>query len=222
MKQKIGTGARGIIVVDDHPLVLKGLVQILGEEPDLEIRAEARSSPVALDLIRRTELDLAIVDISLEGSSDGIELTKSIKGEHPKLPVLVLSMHDESLYAERALRAGASGYLMKREAPALVVDAVRKILNGEMYVSGSMQKSMVAAFVSARGGSASLLEKLTDRELEILRLLGVGREVRDIAQALHISPKTVDAHRGHMKEKLHLKNSRELTRYATNWVNLQH
>src|SRR6188768_444281 len=136
MKSEAPKGERrGIIVVDDHPLFRKGVVQMLSHEPDLEVRAEAESSPAALEMLRRTPVDLAIVDIGLHGSANGIELTKAIKAEHPGLPVLVLSMHDESLYAERALRAGASGYLMKREALDSVIAAVRTVLRGEIYVS---------------------------------------------------------------------------------------
>ena len=138
---------RGIIVVDDHPLFRKGVVQMLSQEADLEVRAEAESSPSALEAMRRTAVDLAIVDIGLHGSTNGIELTKSIKGELPPVPVRVLSMHDESLYAERALRAGARGYLMKREALDSVIAAVRTVLAGDIYVSPTMQKRMLAEHV---------------------------------------------------------------------------
>src|SRR6187551_2040008 len=142
---------RGIIVVDDHPLFRKGVIQMLSQETDLEVRAEAESSPVALEILRKKPIDLAIVDIGLHGSTNGIELTKSIKAEHPHLPVLVLSMHDESLYADRALRAGARGYLMKREALDSVILAVRTVLSGELYVSPMMQKRMLADHVGAGG-----------------------------------------------------------------------
>jgi DNA-binding NarL/FixJ family response regulator len=212
---------RGIIVVDDHPLFRKGVVQMLSSEPDLEVRAEAESSPAALDLMRRTTLDLAIVDIGLHGSANGIELTKSIKAEHPLLPVLVLSMHDESLYADRALRAGASGYLMKREALDSVISAVRTVLKGEIYVSADMARRMIADHVSAGGQPRSDIEKLTDRELEVLQLIGEGKEVRDIAAQLHLSAKTVEAHRAHIKEKLNMSNAREVARFAVQWVDRQ-
>jgi len=212
---------RGIMVVDDHPLFRKGVVQMLSQESDLEVRAEAESSPAALDLMRRTPLDLAIVDIGLHGSTNGIELTKSIKAEQPALPVLVLSMHDESLYAERALRAGASGYLMKREALDSVIAAVRTVLNGDIYVSVAMQKRMIAEHIGAPGHARSPVDKLTDRELEVLQLLGEGNEVREIAEKLHLSAKTVEAHRAHIKEKLDFKNAREVARFATTWVNQQ-
>ncbi len=212
---------RGILVVDDHPLFRKGVVQMLIQEPDLEVRAEAESSPAALEALRKTPVDLAIVDIGLHGSANGIELTKSIKAEHPDLPVLVLSMHDESLYAERALRAGATGYLMKREALDSVIAAVRSVLNGEIYVSQSISKRMIAEHVGAAGHSGSSLDRLTDRELEVWQLIGEGNEVREIASKLHLSTKTVEAHRAHIKEKLNLKNAREVARQATTWVNSQ-
>lgn len=212
---------RGIIVVDDHPLFRKGVVQMLSQEADLEVRAEAEDSPGALEAMRRTPVDLAIVDIGLHGSTNGIELTKSIKAEHPHIPVLVLSMHDESLYADRALRAGARGYLMKREALDSVIAAVRTVLDGDIYVSATMQKRMLAEHVGANREARSPVDRLTDRELEVLQLIGEGTEVREIAQKLHVSGKTVEAHRAHIKEKLDLKNAREVAHFATTWVNSQ-
>jgi len=212
---------RGILVVDDHPLFRRGVIQMLSQEPDLEVRAEAESSPAALEALRRTPVDLAIVDIGLHGSANGIELMKSIKAEHPELPVLVLSMHDESLFADRALRAGARGYLMKREALDSVITAVRTVLDGDIYVSPTMQKRMIAEHVGAGGHARSPVEKLTDRELEVLQLIGEGGEVREIAEKLHVSAKTVEAHRAHIKEKLDFKNAREVARFATTWVNSQ-
>jgi DNA-binding NarL/FixJ family response regulator len=212
---------RGIIVVDDHPLFRKGVVQMLSHESDLEVRAEAESSPAALETLRHLSVDLAIVDIGLHGSTNGIELTKAIKAEHPQLPVLVLSMHDESLYAERALRAGASGYLMKREALDSVIAAVRTVLAGDIYISSGMQKRMIAQHLGASVPATSPVERLTDRELEVLQLIGEGNEVREIAAKLHVSTKTVEAHRAHIKEKLDLKNAREVARFATTWVNAQ-
>lgn len=212
---------RGIIVVDDHPLFRKGVVQMLSNETDLEVRAEAESSPAALEALRRTPVDLAIVDIGLHGSTNGIELTKSIKAEHPNLPVLVLSMHDESLYADRALRAGARGYLMKREALDSVIAAVRTMLDGEIYLSPNMSKRMIADHVGGGGGARSPVDRLTDRELEVLQLIGEGNDVRDIATRLHLSAKTVEAHRAHIKEKLNLGNAREVARFAVQWVDRQ-
>lgn len=209
------------MIVDDHPLFRKGVIQMLSQERDLEVRAEAESSAIALELLRKTAIDLAIVDIGLHGSANGIELTKSIRAEHPDLPVLVLSMHDESLYADRALRAGARGYLMKREALDSVIVAVRTVLRGDIYVSPTMSKRMIEEHISTGGRARSGVEKLTDRELEILQLIGDGKEVRTIARELHLSAKTVEAHRAHIKEKLNLNNAREVARFATTWVNQQ-
>lgn len=210
-----------VLVVDDHPLFRKGVVQLLTGEPDLEVRAEASSSQEALGQLRRHEFDLAVVDIGLEGSANGIELTKSIKAEQPMLPVLVLSMHDETLFAERALRAGARGYLMKREALDNFISAVRALLRGEIFISDQMSKRMLFAHLHGAGSATSPIDRLTDRELEILQLLGEGHELPQIAQELHISSKTVEAHRAHIKEKLDFKNAREVARFAVTWVNQQ-
>lgn len=214
---------KAVLVVDDHPLFRKGVVQLLNDEPDLEVRAEASNNNEALGAIRKHKLDLAVVDIGLEGSTNGIELTKNIRAEKPKLPVLVLSMHDETLFAERALRAGARGYVMKREALDNFISAVRTVLRGEIFISENMSKRMVFAHLHGGGGgnAASPIERLTDRELEILTLIGSGREVREIADTLHLSPKTVEAHRAHIKEKLDLSNARQVARFAAEWVRSQ-
>jgi DNA-binding NarL/FixJ family response regulator len=212
--------ARGIIIVDDHPIFRAGLSQIIDLETDLEVRAQADSSLTALELIRCTCFDLAIVDIGLEGRRNGIELTNAIKVEHPNLPVLVLSMHEQSFHADRALRAGASGYLIKREAPHLVISAIREVLGGRIYVSPQIQKHLTTLVTGDRKSSEALKD-LTDREREILQLLGGGRGVREIAHALQVSPKTVEAHRCKIKQKLNMKSSRDVARYATNWVNAQ-
>ena len=211
----------GVLVVDDHPLFRKGVVQLLTDEPDLEVRAEASNSQEALGLLRRHKLDLAVVDIGLDGSANGIELTKSIRAEKPNLPVLVLSMHDETMFAERALRAGARGYVMKREALDNFIAAVRTVLRGEIFISENMSKRMIFAHLHGGADAASPVDRLTDRELEILQLLGKGRELGDIAKELHISAKTVEAHRAHIKEKLDFKNAREVARVAVTWVNQQ-
>lgn len=217
-KQKCHT----ILLVDDHPLFRRGVFELLNQEPDLEVRAEAATSKDALGALRREKLDLVILDIGLQGSTNGIELAKSIKAERPNLPILVLSMHDEALYAERALRAGARGYVMKREALDCVLSAVRSVLAGEIYLSPSMSKRMIFDHIDGDGQRRSPIERLTDRELEILQLIGEGQEVREIADALHLSGKTVEAHRANIKEKLHLTNAREVTRFAATWVTNQH
>ena len=212
---------RGVLVVDDHPLFLKGVVQLLSDEPDIEVRAQAGSAKEALDALRHHRLDLAVIDISLEGGSNGIELTKAIRAERPRLPVLILSMHDETLYAERALRAGARGYVMKREALDQFIIAVRAVLDGEIFISPVMSNRMVYDHIHGGDYSRSPVDRLSDRELEVLQLIGKGHDMRDIAKGLNLSAKTVETHRAHIKEKLNLANAREVTRFATNWLLLQ-
>jgi DNA-binding NarL/FixJ family response regulator len=211
----------GVLVVDDHPLFRKGVVQLLNDEPDIEVRAQAGTSTEALSAARRNDVDLAVIDISLEGGPDGIELTKSIRAERPRLPILILSMHDETLYAERALRAGARGYVMKREALDQFITAVRTVLRGEIFISPSMSNRMVYDHIHGSDYSRSPVDRLSDRELEVLQLIGKGHDVHDIANGLHLSTKTVEAHRAHIKEKLNLANAREVVRFATNWLMLQ-
>ena len=161
-KTRVQSKRRGILLVDDHPLFRKGTVQLLGQEEDIEVRAEADSTRTALEAIRREKFDLAIVDVGLGGGANGIELTKMIKAEQPELPVLVVSMHDEALYAERALRAGARGYVMKREALDSILNAIRDVLSGEIYVSPSMSKRMLYNHIQGRGEASSPVERLTD------------------------------------------------------------
>ena len=194
---------------------------MLSDEPDIEVRAQAGSSKEALDALRRHRVDLAVIDISLEGGSNGIELTKAIRAERPRLPVLILSMHDETLYAERALRAGARGYVMKREALDQFIIAVRAVLQGEIFISPVMSNRMVYDHIHGDDYSRSPVDRLSDRELEVLQLIGKGHDVRDIAKGLNLSAKTVETHRAHIKEKLNLANARDVTRFATNWLMLQ-
>jgi DNA-binding NarL/FixJ family response regulator len=209
------------LLVDDHPLFRKGMIQLFSHEPDIDVRAEADSSHTALDAIRREKFDLAIVDVGLGGGANGIELTKIIKAEQPELPILVVSMHDEALYAERALRAGARGYVMKREALDSILSAVRSVLAGEIYISSSMTKRMLFNHIQSGGEARSAVERLTDRELEVFQLIGEGRDMHDIAHELHLSKKTVEAHRANIKEKLAVSSAREVVRYATQWVGQQ-
>jgi DNA-binding NarL/FixJ family response regulator len=209
-----------ILVVDDHPLFRHGIADLINAEPDLEVCSEADNAPAALEAIRSRAPDLVTIDISLRGTN-GIELLKSIKAEHPKLPLLVLSMHDESLYALRALRAGARGYIMKQEALDRVMSAIRQVLSGELYVSPSMSGRMIEEFVQGSSGGSSIADKLTDRELEILQLIGQGHGVQQIAHELNLSAKTVETHRAHIKEKLNFQTARELARFAVQWVDQQ-
>ena len=178
---------------------------------------EAEDTRTALQAMDPSQPDILIVDVSLDGP-DGIELLKMIRAKDSRLPVLILSMHDESLYAERALRAGANGYIMKQEATERVLVAIRQILGGEVYVSERMANKMVQQFIGAPGGTKrSSIEGLTDRELEVFRLIGQGHGTRQIAEELHLSVKTVESYYAHIKEKLLLKNARELVQHAVQW-----
>src|SRR2546421_398215 len=211
--------ARRIVIVDDHPLFRKGLEQLIHSHNGLAICGEAANAAEAMDVIRRIEPDLAIVDLSLPGAN-GIELIKNIRAEFPKLLILVLSMHDESLYALRALRAGAEGYVMKHEPMANVIQAIHEVFNGRAYLSPPMAAQVITKFAHHDAeGETDAVERLSDRELEILELIGKGHEVRQIAKLLHLSPKTVETHRAHIKDKLDLKNSREVARFALQWLN---
>lgn len=210
--------ARRIVVVDDHPLFRHGLAQLINAEADFAVCGEAASAAEALSVIREANPELAIVDVGLKGTN-GIELTKSIRAEFPNVYVLILSMHDESLYAVRALRAGARGYVMKQEALTNVLDAVREVFQGRTYLSPGMANQVISKFVGVdTAGERELTDRLTDRELEILELIGKGREVTAIAKLLHLSPKTVESHRAHIKEKLSFDNARQVARFAVQWV----
>ena len=207
--------------MDDHPLFRRGLAALLDSQDDLEVRGEAENSLGALEAIRRRPFDLAIVDIGLRGSANGIELMKSIKAERPELPVLIVSMYDEALYAERALRAGARGYVMKREALDCVLGAIRDVLDGEIFISPAMSKRMIFDHIHGSGEARTAVERLSDRELEVFQLIGEGRDMHEIAKVLHLSKKTVEAHRANIKEKLAVPSAREVVRYASQWVNQQ-
>ena len=212
---------RRIFLVDDHPLVRDGLATLIERQPGLSVCGQAETSAMAFDGIARLLPDLAVVDLSLESSS-GLELIKQLQGLSAPPPVLVLSMHDEALYAERALRAGARGYIMKRSAPRHVIDAIRQVLDGKLYMSEALAARMAEKYVDARalpGESATTL--LSDRELEVFRLLGRGYETRRIAEELRLSPKTVQVYCGRIKEKFSLTNATELIREAVRWVETQ-
>jgi DNA-binding NarL/FixJ family response regulator len=206
-----------IVVIDDHPLFRQGLEQLINSsDDDFNVCGEASDAATGMEIIRRLQPDLAIVDLSLPGAN-GIELIKNIRAEFKQLPVLILSMHDESLYAVRGLRAGAQGYVMKEEALENVIVAIREVLAGRPYLSRDMSAKLITNFADGNV-QASPTDKLSDRELEILELIGKGRDVREIARALHISGKTVETHRAHIKEKLNLKNARQVARFAVEWL----
>ncbi len=214
-----GQARRTILIVDDHPVLRHGISQLINNEKDLVVCGEAETAPTALDAMRRLKPDLALLDITLQGTN-GIELVKLMRAEQPKLHILMLSMHDESLYALRALRAGARGYVMKGEAMEYVLTALRKVLDGDIYVSPRFSERLVfKAIQSLEGGMGSPVDKLSDRELEVLQLLGQGFGTREIADELHLSIKTIETHRAHIKEKLGFKDAGEMVRFAIDWVN---
>lgn len=210
-----------VFLVDDHPLVRQGIAQLIDKESDMEVCGEAEDAPDALKGIGRTNPDLVSVDISLRGYN-GIELIKNIKSLYPNLPVLVLSMHEEGVYAQRALRAGALAYVMKQEAPDKVMLAIRRILNGDIYVSEKVGVQMLHQIVN--GGASpngSPIDRLSDRELEVTQLVGEGKTTREIAAFLNVSVKTIESHRANIKEKLGLKNGPELIKFCVQWVEQQ-
>jgi DNA-binding NarL/FixJ family response regulator len=202
--------------VDDHPIVRQGLALFIEREPDLMVCGEAEDATSALQAIREAAPDFVILDISLNGP-DGLELLKTLRVRYPNLPALVLSMHDESVYAERALRAGANGYIMKQEAADKVITAIRHILGGDVYLSDRLTKQMLQQFVNGSISPRDPLAKLSDRELEVFRLIGAGHGTRQIADELHVSTKTVESYQAHIKEKLALRNARELVQHAVEW-----
>lgn len=195
-----------------------GLAMLIEQEPDLVVCGHADNAPQALVAIVRFKPALAIVDISLKGS-DGIDLVKDIRLQHPDLKVLVLSMHDESLYAQRALRAGARGYVMKQEATEQILTALRRVLNGSVYVSERVNDILLQQLLNSHPSDPlPLLQRLSDRELQVLRLLGQGQSSRRVAEELSLAMQTVQSHRKHLLDKLELKNATELLQFATRWI----
>jgi len=207
-----------VLIVDDHPVFRHGISALINAEEDLIVCGEASSSPSALAAMRKLKPDIALLDISLPGTN-GIELIKLMKAEYPKLPLLVLSMHDESLYALRALKAGALGYVMKAEALTHVLDALRKALKGEIYVSPRLSERLIfQAIQTTDTNSGSPVDRLSDRELEVLNFLGNGLGTKEIASKLNLSVKTIETHRAHIKEKLGFRDASEMIRFAIDWV----
>ena len=206
-----------ILIVDDHPLVRQGLIGLLSAERDFAICGEASGVAEARQLAAKTEPDVAIIDLTLK-DGNGIELIKELHARSSKTKLLALTMHDESLFAERALRAGAVGYVSKDQASRTIIKAVRTVLAGSHYLSPSLTERMVQRAVRGDEHAGSPMERLTDREIEIFELIGQGLASRQIARRLNLSPKTVDTHREHLKEKLSLKSSNELTMHAVKWV----
>lgn len=205
-----------IFLVDDHPLVREWLTNLIQQQPDLAVCGETENAPAALSAIATAKPDLVIADINLKNSS-GLELIKNLKESHPNIPVLVLSMHDESLYAERAFRAGASGYVNKRETAQKTVEAIRRVLDGKLYVSERAAEVLAAKTIRGQAVNRSAIELLSDRELEVFDKLGQGIGTRQIAEDFHVSVKTVQEYCARIKEKLRLNNATELLREAVRW-----
>lgn len=207
-----------VLLIDDHAILRQGLAQLIDQEPDLVVCGQAEEAPKGFELAETLKPDVAVVDVSLKGGN-GIELIKNLKASHPNLPILVLSMHDENIYAERALRAGGMGYIMKEEAAESVLAGIRKVLRGEIVLSEKMQARMLSQLINGHSKKgASPIDTLSDRELEVFRRIGEGRGTRQIAEELHLSVRTVEAYREYIKEKLGLKNATELTQAAFHWV----
>ena len=217
-KSRSKVARKRIFIVDDHPMMREGLRLIISNEPDLEVCGEAEDAPAALQAMEKLLPDLALVDITLR-SGNGLELIKDLHCLAPGVPVLIISMHDESLYAERVLRAGGRGYIMKQEGGRRMMEAIRAVLSGRVYVSEKMSARILEVFSGRRAsGSGSPVESLSDRELEVFELFGGGRSTREIAELLRLSVKTVEVHRIHIKAKLGVRTAAELIREAVRWV----
>lgn len=206
-----------IFLVDDHPIVRRGLQLLISLEADLMVCGEAESAPVAVEKVPASKADLVVVDLALKTGS-GLELIKQLRSQHPKLKMLVFSMRDEGIYAERALRAGANGYITKEEGTEKALEAIRAILQGRNYVSPAISAKMVERIAGGGAPGQTALELLSDRELEVMEMIGEGMGSREIAEQLHVSMKTVESHREHIKAKLNLTSASELIRYAINWM----
>jgi DNA-binding NarL/FixJ family response regulator len=206
-----------VFIVDDHPLLRQGLAMLINRELDLTVCGEAEEAHAAMKALAAAQPDILIADISLNGP-DGLDLLKNLRALYPDLRVLILSMHDESIYAERALRARANGYIMKQEATEKVLIAVRRILDGEIYLSSRMANKLLQQYMGGQTAETdSRLAALSDRELEVFRLIGEGLGTRQIAEGLHLSMKTVESYQAHLKEKLSLRTGRELMQHAIQW-----
>ena len=212
------SGKKQILIVDDHPIFCLGMTELINKEPDLRVSQSVDTADKAWEIIRSKRPDLVIVDVSL-AESNGIDLVEDITRDYPDLPVLVLSMYDESMYARRAFRAGARGYVMKQKVIGRVVEAIRRVVAGDIYASSKIKEKMIQDMVSRKSGSPRFsIDDLTNRELEVFRLMGEGLEAREIADRLHLSVKTIGTHREKIKDKLNLKHYTELVKAAVDWA----
>jgi DNA-binding NarL/FixJ family response regulator len=212
-------GKLRILIIDDHVMVREGVAEIIKHEPDLDVCGTATTANEGLELTRKLSPDLVLVDVTLPGKN-GIEFIKDARAFRPELQILVMSMHDESLYADRVLRAGGRGYICKQEGGAKLVQAIRRVLQGEIAVSEKMTRRLLEKF-SGRKVIESPLENLTDRELEVFQLIGLGKTMNEIGAELHLSPKTIEVHRSRIREKLHIASAAELVSYAARWNQTQ-
>jgi DNA-binding NarL/FixJ family response regulator len=217
MRKKTAPPKLRIGILDDHPMTRDGIVRWIAGEPDMEVCWEAESAEGGLAAALKSPPDLIVADISLPGKS-GLEFVKDMRASLPSVPVLVLSMHEEGIYAERVLRAGARGYIMKHEGGARLLDAIRSVLGGKIQISELMSVRILEAFSNPASSEKPGVEGLSDREFEVFKLLGSGLSTEKIGARLHLSPKTVDSHRANIKSKLHIKKMSEIIAYAANWI----
>ena len=220
MTAKDKSDRKRIFIVDDHPMMRHGLAQLIDSEPDLTVCAEAGDAGQALDAVGRQKFDLVLLDISLP-DKNGLELIKDLQVLKPGLPILVVSMHDELLYAERVLRAGGRGFIMKQEGGKKFLQAIRQVLEGQVYVSDKMSARILENISGRRRDSASPVQRLSDREFEVFQLIGQGQGTRDIARSLRLSVKTIEVHRVNIKRKLNLKTANDLVSHAIRWVEVE-
>jgi DNA-binding NarL/FixJ family response regulator len=212
---------KNVLIVDDHPFMRAGLALLINRQPDLCVCGEAGDPAAALTELAKSRVDLVVTDLTMPGRS-GLDFIKDMHALHPALPILVVSMHDEIIYAERALRAGARGYIMKEAGGENFLAALRQVLGGQVYVSAKLSARILESLSARRPrGSSSPIQQLTDREFEVFQLIGQGKSTREIAEQLHLSSKTVDVHRGNIKAKLGLTDLTALVRHAVRWVETQ-
>lgn len=209
-----------ILIVDDHPMMREGLRGVIDRQSDMRVCGEVENAQQAMEAVRKLSPHLALVDITLPGKS-GLELVKDLKAQNPDIKVLAISMHDESLYAERMLRAGASGYITKQQPPEELIKAVRQVLTNHVYVSRELSQNLLRRFSGTPQASQSPMEVLTDREFEVFQLIGEGKASKDIARQLHLSAKTVAVHNANIRQKLNLKSTAQLIRYAVQFESLR-